>query len=128
MIAGCFQNKYPGACFFCTRRVKAGEGAALYAEHESLAPRPGEIAVGGAHMDPLFKYDGVQAMRLALDAGLTLEAALGVGQAAAARSVRSWNNIKVRDYHVHRWDGTCDTYLENVAKQLAQAQPKGETP
>ena len=28
MIAGTFQNKYPGACFFCTRRVKAGEGAA----------------------------------------------------------------------------------------------------
>lgn len=28
MIAGTFVNKYPGACFFCTKRVRAKDGHA----------------------------------------------------------------------------------------------------
>lgn len=28
MISGTFPNKYPGACFFCTKRVRAKEGHA----------------------------------------------------------------------------------------------------
>lgn len=94
----------------------------LYAEHEALAPKPGEIAVGGEHMDPLFRYDGVHALRLALDEGKDLATALVAGQVAAAQSVRRWNRVKVRDYHVHRWDGTCDAFLVGVAQTLETAR------
>lgn len=90
----------------------------LYAQHEALAPRPGEIAVGGAHMDPLFRYDGVRALRLALDAGRSMQTALHEAKVEAARSIRVWNNLKAKDPAVHRWEGSCDTYLEDVVKQL----------
>lgn len=74
--------------------------------------------MGGAHMDPLFRYDGVRALRQALDAGRSMQIALHEAKVEAARSIRVWNNLKAKDPAVQRWEGSCDTYLEGVAADI----------
>lgn len=89
------------------------------AAYETLAPRPGEIAVGGEHMDTQFRIQAYRGVLLALVSGKDLTAAIDAGKERVRAWVREWN--AKREWQVHRSLETCDPLLEDLHRAFAKA-------
>lgn len=75
------------------------------------APKGGEIAVGGAHVDHLMRGEGLAKYLAELGRGQSAEAALEAAKAEAAVYARTWNEQR-RDYVTERWEGGANSWLE----------------
>lgn len=93
------------------------------ARHMELRPRYGEIAVGGAHMDPFFEYEGLRAMLRDLHDGGTPLHACVVGNEAANYAIGRWNAS--REWQVHRAKDSERTALEYQCSRLQLVVQKG---
>ena len=86
----------------------------LWQEHHALAPPTGTIAVGGAHMDSLFKAEAMSGFLYGLREGADIETARGIGVEQSRAAVAKWN--AKREYQVHRWEDTAVAYLDGVMR------------
>lgn len=108
----------------------------LNARYRQLAPRYGEIAVGGEHMGPFFKAVALERflsdlrkgcatlidLRCSDDVGLLaalINAAAGNAKLAALPAINKWN-VSI-EYQVHRWTGCCDDIVETWQRRLLQS-------
>lgn len=91
--------------------------------HMELRPRYGEIAVGGAHMDPFFEYEGIRGMLRALRDGMTPSDACAAGNEAANYAIGRWNAS--REWQVHRAKDSERTALKYQCLRLQLAVQKG---
>ena len=89
-------------------------------EHRRLAPRNGEIPVGGAHMDPFFRAEALRGLLGALRKGGRPREALLEGAEAGKLAIRLWN--RRGDYQVHRWDGWVEDYLRDEIRRTRYAK------
>jgi len=97
--------------------------------HRRNAPRHGEIAAGGAHMDSWFAYEAIMGFLSALRKGLDPEQARDAGKAAGVYSVELWNQKRARDPVVHRNVNTADAYVERAYLEVtAAAGAQGPAP
>ena len=69
-------------------------------QHMQLRPEYGEIAVGGAHMDPFFRCEGLRGLLRGLRDGMTPSDAARAGNDAANYAIGRWNAS--REWQVHR--------------------------
>ena len=69
---------------------------------------------GGDWMDSLFRMEALRGAMAELEAGKTNAEALAAGIAAGRLAIRTWNGR--REYQVHRWEGSIDSYLERMLR------------
>ena len=94
----------------------------LEKKHRELSPRYGEIAAGGAHMDPFFKTEAIRGFLRSLRNGGTPEEAVAAGSTDADYAVEKWNKSRGRDYHTHRSaKGSQDSILWDYARRVIRA-------
>jgi hypothetical protein len=67
-----------------------------YSENIRLRPFAGEVAVGGAHMDPFFRYEALRAFVRSVEGGYTRDEAVAAGNEAANFAIRKWNYSRGR--------------------------------
>lgn len=90
----------------------------LRANSQQLSPRVGEIAIGGAHMDPLFRAVGLEQVLRTLRQGGGIDWAIDSGKLAAKHSIQKWNDQ--REWQVHRWENGVDSFLDGWQRRLEE--------
>ena len=93
-------------------------------EHQRLSPPYGAIAVGGAHMDPFFRAEGLWAFLASLGGQVpvnsVLEEAEQAGHEASAFAISKWNASRL-DHVVHRYAGSADAEVTAARRRIEQA-------
>ena len=105
---------------YSVMRLIGTEADRADAEHLRLRPRYGEIAVGGAHMDPFFRSEALNGLLRALRTGANPTDAIIVGNAEANLAIKIWNKSR-RDYQVHRAVDGEQAKLQYYARLVADA-------
>ena len=104
--------------FVVMRRLGA-EAAEAAAESRRLSPPTGSIAVGGAHMDPLWRGHALELLLSHVRRGVSPEEAGDRVKQEVAGWVLRWNAS--REYQVHRTTSTCDTRIDDAVRSLLTA-------
>lgn len=91
-------------------------------EHNGKVRKIGNrIPVGGDHMDSFFRAEAGRGFYDAIRQDASVEDALAAGRREAAAAVRKWNSR--REYQVHRWEGTADSWLEGRVRLALSKMP-----
>ncbi len=86
-------------------------------EHRRLSPPYGSVAVGGAHMDPFFRAEGLRGFLRGLRDKKSPEEAEQMGCEAGAFAINKWNNSRL-DYVVHRWEKSVDSVVRSARQKI----------
>lgn len=112
---------------FSLMRDAGNKANALLEEHNRLRPRPGELAAGGAHIDPMVKAYAIEGMHRALNRGATIDEAMAAGKAEARLTVNNFNSKIPKSaggYQIMRPEGMADASLEQYGRNLRNVVSK----
>ncbi len=102
------------------RRIRAKADEANE-QHRALSPPYGQIAVGGAHMDPFFRSEALNGFLRALSNGADPMSAVEIGNTDANYAIEKFNKSRGNDYVVHRaWDME-RSHLEHWGRAVLRA-------
>jgi hypothetical protein len=112
---------YPESVRVVMREVRA-ESDRYLETYRRMAPRGGEVAVGGEHFDAFLKGEALASLlrgfgRLKGDEFCVT--ALEAAKADAREMVAKWNAR--REYQVARWEGAADTVIESAYRRIVNA-------
>lgn len=90
-------------------------------QHRALLPPHGQIAVGGAHMDPFFRSEALNGFLSALGHGAQPFPAAEIGNTDANYAIEKFNKSRGNDYVVHRALNMEQPHLEELARRVTRA-------
>lgn len=106
---------------YSTMRRIGGRADKAEREHNNLRPGYGEVAVGGAHMDPFFKSQVLHKFLDGLRAGQQPGVAARYAKEEGQFCVRKWNEARRGDVHVHRHFLSADHHVDLALKEITEA-------
>lgn len=90
-------------------------------QHRALLPPHGQIAVGGAHMDPFFRAEALNGFLSALSRGASPVSAVEIGNTDANYAIEKFNKSRSNDYVVHRARDMEESHLGEMARRVERA-------
>lgn len=101
---------------YAQMRTLREKSDAYNAAYRRLAPRNGDIPVGGAHIDEFANAEVIASFLSAIGKGKTPDEARADGKAMGRLIFEKWNERRKKDYQVHRWVESLDTTVDIVCR------------